>query len=254
MKFKVDHDYHIHSHLSLCSGDPEQTTQNILRYAHENNFKRICLTDHFWDEKVEGAIDWYKPQNLVHVRQSLPLPQEEGIRFFFGVEADMDKFFRLGIAEETFGQFDFVIIPTTHLHMNGFTLENGVTDNAVRAQLWFDRLAALLQKPLPWHKIGIAHLTCPLIGGSDRKAHTSIRLFTTTKSWKPFWTYIGSQRRKIANFTWVAMPILPIICGQRRISLRKSLICWDWTSKTSSISDGKERLPCEISPCKVKRT
>lgn len=174
MKFKVDHDYHIHSHLSLCSGDPEQTTQNILRYAHKNNFKRICLTDHFWDEKVEGAIDWYKPQNLAHVRQSLPLPQEEGIRFFFGVEADMDKFFRLGIAEETFGQFDFVIIPTTHLHMNGFTLENGVTDNAVRAQLWFDRLAALLQKPLPWHKIGIAHLTCSLIGGSDRKAHIDI--------------------------------------------------------------------------------
>ena len=174
MKFTIDHDYHIHSRLSLCSDDPEQTPEAILRYALENHLKKICLTDHFWDEKVPGAIDWYKMQNLAYVKRILPLPQDKDVQFCFGVEAEMDKFFNVGIAVETFDEFDFVVVPTTHLHMRGFTLEDGVTDNAVRAQLWFDRLAALLQMKLPWKKIGIAHLTCPLIGGADRKAHIRI--------------------------------------------------------------------------------
>ena len=29
MKFVIDHDYHIHSHLSLCSNDPEENTVEI---------------------------------------------------------------------------------------------------------------------------------------------------------------------------------------------------------------------------------
>lgn len=50
MKFKVDHDLHIHSHLSSCSRDPEQTPERILQYAKENGFKTVCLTDHYWDK------------------------------------------------------------------------------------------------------------------------------------------------------------------------------------------------------------
>ena len=33
MKFIIDHDLHIHSQLSLCSGIPEQTPKAILEYA-----------------------------------------------------------------------------------------------------------------------------------------------------------------------------------------------------------------------------
>ena len=36
MKFQIDHDYHIHSKLSSCSRDPEQTNERILQYAKEN--------------------------------------------------------------------------------------------------------------------------------------------------------------------------------------------------------------------------
>lgn len=182
MKFKIDHDFHIHSYLSLCSDDPRQNPDAILQYARENHLKKICLTDHFWDEKLPGASDWYKKQNLVHIKQVLPLPQNKEVRFCFGAEAEMDKFFNVGVAEETFDEFDFVIIPTTHLHMNGFTLEDGIKNSEVRAQLWFDRLAALLQMRLPWKKIGIAHLTCPLLGGADRKAHVRILELLNTES------------------------------------------------------------------------
>ena len=41
MKFRIDHDLHIHSLLSECSSDPEQTTENILKYAAQMLLTRI---------------------------------------------------------------------------------------------------------------------------------------------------------------------------------------------------------------------
>ena len=35
MRFKIDHDLHIHTKLSFCSGKPEQTTENIYKYGEE---------------------------------------------------------------------------------------------------------------------------------------------------------------------------------------------------------------------------
>ena len=48
--FSIDHDYHIHTHLSTCSGDPEQTVENITRFARQNGMHTICITDHLWDD------------------------------------------------------------------------------------------------------------------------------------------------------------------------------------------------------------
>ena len=36
MKYKIDHDYHIHSELSLCARYKRQTTQFILQKALRN--------------------------------------------------------------------------------------------------------------------------------------------------------------------------------------------------------------------------
>ena len=101
-KFLIDHDLHIHSQLSLCSHDPLQTPERILRYAQENGLKNICLTDHFWDEKVPGAssFDFYARQDFAHVTQALPLPQSDSVRFHFGCETDIDKFLHLGLSRE----------------------------------------------------------------------------------------------------------------------------------------------------------
>ncbi len=41
MKFQVDQDLHIHSQLSICSGDPEQNTERILAYAKAYGLKHI---------------------------------------------------------------------------------------------------------------------------------------------------------------------------------------------------------------------
>ena len=163
MKFQIDHDLHIHSHLSSCSHDENQTPESILAYARKEGLKKIAITDHFWDEKVDGASEWYAPQNFEHVSSSLPLPKEDGISFLFGCESEMDKFFTLGISRERLNSFDFIIIPTSHLHMSGFTIDENLTSAEERAKYYMERCHRLLDYDLPFHKIGLAHFTCGLM-------------------------------------------------------------------------------------------
>lgn len=164
MKYVVDHDFHFHSQVSLCSRDPEQTNERILQYARENGLKKIIVTDHFWDENVEeeNLIDFYKQQNFKHLSKSLPLPKSE-IEFGFGCETDFSRKNILGVSKERFDEFEFIVVPTTHMHMMGFTIYEEDNTTEGRAKLWLNKLEALLSMDLPFHKIGIAHLACILI-------------------------------------------------------------------------------------------
>ena len=169
-KYTFDHDFHIHSRLSSCSHDPEQSPEQILRYAEKEGLHTIVITDHFWDEKVEGASKWYSKQNYPHISQSKPLPQSEGIRFLFGCETDMDKNLTLGCSRERMEELDFIVVPTTHFHMTNFTMsEEMLASPESRAEWWVKRIDALLAMDLPFHKIGLAHMTCPLIWKGDRE-------------------------------------------------------------------------------------
>lgn len=176
MKFKVDHDLHIHSQISLCSNDPEQTTARILQYAQENGLKTICLTDHFWDETLEGASDWYAKQDYAHIAKALPLPQGESVKFLFGVETEFNKALTVGVSQKRMESLDFVIIPTTHFHMVDYTIskEDAATPEN-RAKMWVKRLDTLLNMDLPFHKIGIAHLACGLIAPTKEEFLHTLR-------------------------------------------------------------------------------
>ena len=164
MRYKVDHDFHIHSMLSSCSKDPRQTAEYMLSYAQRHGLTSICVTDHYWDELVGGASKMYQSQNLAHISSILPLPKQSEIRFLFGCEGDLRRDLTLGIPKERFDSFDMIVIPTTHLHMNGFTVsDDGSESCEERARLWCERLEAVLNTALPFHKVGIAHLACYLI-------------------------------------------------------------------------------------------
>ncbi len=175
MKYIFDHDYHIHSQLSSCSRDPEQTTQRILQYAKDNKLTGLVLADHYWDETVPGASSWYQKQPFSHIEQAKPLPQAEGIDFMFGCESDIDRHMTLGIPASRFDDFDFMVIPTTHLHMTGFTIsEEDAQSNERRAARWISRLDGFLDMDLPFGKIGIAHLACPLLNKTSREAYLEL--------------------------------------------------------------------------------
>ena len=161
MKYIIDNDLHIHSKISSCSNDEAQTNERILQYAVDNGLKTICLTDHLWDSDVEGASDWYAPQNYEHISKAKPLPQSEGIRFLFGCETELKGDLTLGISKEKIELMDFIVIPTTHFHMEEYTLKKEELESLQgRANGWIRKLDALLNMDLPFYKIGIPHLTC----------------------------------------------------------------------------------------------
>lgn len=170
MKFKVDHDLHIHSYLSSCSNNPEQNPERILKYAKENGLNTVCLTDHFWDETVRGASSWYKPQNYEHISLAKPLPQDDNVKFLFGCETEMNRFNTIGLSKARMDAFDFIVIPTTHFHMKGFTVSfKDLMTTQGRVKAWVDRLDYVLSMDLPFDKVGIAHLTCSTIGSAKKK-------------------------------------------------------------------------------------
>lgn len=164
MRYQVDHDLHIHSFLSSCSQCPEQTPARIARYAVEEKLHTVCITDHFWDETIPEASQWYAAQDYPHIQQAKPLPQPEGVRFLFGCETELDRKLRLGISPARMEAMDFIIIPTTHFHMK-FTLTDAQRETVQsRVEAWLQRLEAVLSMELPFHKVGLAHLACHLIG------------------------------------------------------------------------------------------
>lgn len=175
MRFVFDQDYHIHSELSECSSDPAQSPKAILEYAKKNGLRDLVLTDHFWDSPtVPGASKWYLPQDLPHIRQSLPLPKDDAVRFRFGCETDLDKHLTLGIGPEAMRELAFLVIPTTHLHMMGFTLDPEDDTVEGRAALYVRRLDAVLDMDLPFKKVGIAHLTCSLLAPGPWEYHLAV--------------------------------------------------------------------------------
>ena len=177
--FVIDHDYHIHSYISPCAGElrKAQTAERILQYARENGLSRIVVTDHFWDSAVPGEVGWYQELGLNYegVADILPLPQAENIRFFFGCEVEMDKNLTIGLSPEKYDQFDFIIVATTHLHLEGITVDTNDMDHHQRAELYVKRFQALLDGDLPFGKVGIAHPTCSLLAGyGEYETHLDI--------------------------------------------------------------------------------
>lgn len=186
MKFQIDHDLHIHSKLSFCSKDPLQSPAAILAYAEKNGYSSICLTDHYWDEALPihelptgqewTTGDWYRGQNTAHIREALPLPSSDKVKFHFGCETDMDIDGCVGVAEQDFDNFDFIIVPTTHLHMNGFSISDEDAKSLVaRAKVYLSRWEKLLASPLPaGKKVGLAHITCRLLAPDKEEDHLSV--------------------------------------------------------------------------------
>ena len=180
MRYTVDHDFHIHSGGSMCSGDPEQTPERILQYAADEGFSAVALTDHFWDETVpmpQGGWgpDFYTSQNWEHIRKQLPLPSRDGVHFLFGTEVDMTLDYTVGISPERLMQMDILLISLSHFHMTDFTIS--AADAATpegRARVLLDKMEILLNRDLPWHKIALAHLTGPKLGGGDPANHCEV--------------------------------------------------------------------------------
>lgn len=171
MKFLLDHDLHIHSNISACASNPENTPENILKSAKSAGLKKIALTDHFWDMDIECEI---KAGSCGFERLSsvLPLPRDENVEFLFGCEADVNYDMVVGVEKEKFDKFDIILISLTHNHKVGKTIrkEDSMIPERL-ARVWVERLESLINQNLPFNKIGITHLTTPHIARNNTDAY-----------------------------------------------------------------------------------
>lgn len=127
--FKIDHDFHIHTRLSLCAGENGGTYKDYIDQFCEQGLKKVGFTDHYWDEEVgyeacsmgPGIEGFYKIQNTAYVLQlkdEIEKSDSKGIEVFFGAEAEYDPVRRdVALSEKNAEVFDFVIVPNSHTHI-----------------------------------------------------------------------------------------------------------------------------------------
>ncbi len=116
---KIDHDFHIHTNLSLCAND-DATVEYYIKRAEEIGLKKIGFANHFWDEKIEGANGFYEPQNLNHLlklKEDLKKFESNNVKTFFGCEVEFHPKYGVALTEKTAQQFDFILVPNSHTHM-----------------------------------------------------------------------------------------------------------------------------------------
>lgn len=177
MKYIADHDYHIHSCLSPCSGDEKQTAERILSDAEACGLTSVCLTDHFWDSSVAAKVgkpDFYDILDYEYVSKWLPLPQKDNVKFYFGCECELLCDMTLGISAEVAKKMDFIVIPPNHFHMQPYTLAECDRPIGKRARAYLNRLRGILDMELPFDKIGIAHFTDSLTAAEGEHDHIDV--------------------------------------------------------------------------------
>lgn len=172
MRYKIDHDLHIHSYISPCAGhDPRQTAEAILAYGLTAGFGLVCVTDHIWDKDGPGNCPLWRGDGLDFDkgREILPLPQSKKCRFLFGIEADMDHDGNLALTEKDYGTFDFIIVAPSHMHIFPPRIEAGDTRTVaeIYKEAYKKRIRQILAKNLPFEKCGIAHFTTSLTCTKD---------------------------------------------------------------------------------------
>ncbi len=195
MRYIIDNDLHIHTYLSLCSKDEKQNPTAILNYAKENNLMRVCVTDHYWDSSVPCNTTvnwWYEEQNYDHISKILPLPQDSDVKFLFGCEADMDSDNRIGLPKSRYGDFDFIIVSTTHFHhMGGGEWEDKSASSI--SKHWIKRMYAILKSDLPFNKTGIAHPACSLICRQLREMYLDALNTITNNEYENIFKAVAKQ-------------------------------------------------------------
>lgn len=88
MRFSVNHDLHCHTGLSLCSNDPKMTPEAFCATLRKQAMMFSVLPIIFGSDSIPDANEFYQEQGLLHVSQSLPLPESQKVRFLFGCETE----------------------------------------------------------------------------------------------------------------------------------------------------------------------
>ncbi len=124
----INYDIHIHTHLSSC-GSRDAFISDYISAAKQSGLSLVGFADHAWDSTVDGASDWYKPQNYKRLAErKKEIENIEGIKVVLGAEGEFANFL-LGLGEEGRQYVDYVIVPHSHTHMRGFVIPEDCAGN-----------------------------------------------------------------------------------------------------------------------------
>jgi histidinol phosphatase-like PHP family hydrolase len=123
----ITHDIHVHTKFSSCCNDEHALLENYITRAKELGITTLGISDHLWEENVEGASEWYKPQGLNRIWETGETIKKinPDIRVLLGAEAEYAKGI-LSITPESAARLDYVLVPHSHTHMKGFVLPETV--------------------------------------------------------------------------------------------------------------------------------
>lgn len=146
---KIRHDIHTHTHLSSCSGDREATPKNVIRMAAELGHTTFGFSNHLWDESVEGESSFYHKQGFTHIlteKEEIFSLDNCGMKILFGAEVEYrGKTDTLALNSENAHLLDYVLVPHTHTHMEGF-----VIPEADKVREFKESLPQQLLAAFPW--------------------------------------------------------------------------------------------------------
>lgn len=116
---KIQHDFHIHTIYSL-DADKSAIIENYIKEAKNIGYKKLGFAEHFWDNKIEGAFEFYRNFTFEHflpVKKGIKSLTNSQLQLYFGCEVEYDPVHRApAITEETAEKFDYVIVPHSHSH------------------------------------------------------------------------------------------------------------------------------------------
>lgn len=166
---RIEHDFHIHTTLSLCAHDSSATVENYVRKAKELGLKKLGFADHMWDSAIPGASEnFYKPQDFAHVAQLRQKIEKatnvDGIKLYFGCEVEYDPSREdIALTEETAKKFDFILVPNSHTHMMMPT--EYYEPKKRHAQFMLNAFKNIVTSPLAKYVTAVAHpfsaVCCP---------------------------------------------------------------------------------------------
>lgn len=107
------------------------------------------FSNHMWDEAVEGESSFYRKQGFTHIlteKEEIRSLDNCGMKILFGAEIEYcGKSDTLALKAENAHLLDYVLIPHTHTHMDGFVIPQ--PDKVIEFK---EAFPAQLMAAFPW--------------------------------------------------------------------------------------------------------
>ena len=111
-----EYDYHVHTYYSAC-GKEDAVPAAVLQRAAECGLKAIGFADHCWSDADLALVERLRTELLAQGMDDWRTPAQGPVRYFVGMEAQMNAPDKPTISADAARELDFVLMATNHYHL-----------------------------------------------------------------------------------------------------------------------------------------